>query len=106
MGTVARILQALGVDPATVIEAAPCLGATGAAFLASTGQNIANGFSPGAEALDVLGTLPRVQVAGAGVAGLLGEGSGQTAANILSGIVGGSAIVSEPAIAGAERSCE
>jgi RHS repeat-associated protein len=88
---------ALAVCVATEVGALPCLGATGAGFIASTVQNAASssGFSPAAEGLDVLGALPGVQVAGADVAGLLGDGVGQTAAKWLSTIVGGGAIAGE-----------
>jgi hypothetical protein len=101
---------ALTLCVATEVGAVPCLAATGGGFIASTVQNVASpsGFSPAGEAVDVLGTLPGLQVGAADVAGLLGEEAGQTAAQVFSTIVGVGAIAGEGPIgqASAAISCD
>jgi hypothetical protein len=88
---------ALGACVGTEIGAFACLAATGAGFTASTAQNATNpgGFSPAAEALDVLGTLPGLQVAAADYFGLFGAGVGQTVTKALTTYVGVGAITFE-----------
>jgi RHS repeat-associated protein len=94
---------ALGACVATAVGAPLCLVATGAAFTLSTIQNVENpcGFSPAAELLDGIGTLPGLQVAGAEAAGLAGAGI-PTATKVFTTITGGAGIIGASPIAQAE----
>jgi hypothetical protein len=86
-----------------------CLVLAGGAFGASTYQTVSDEcLSSGQKAagvlLDALGTVPGAQSAGLEAGGLLGDGAGKTALNVLGGVVGGRSIVSGPALVSAAAS--
>jgi RHS repeat-associated protein len=86
-----------------------CLALAGGGFGASTYQTVSDKcLSSGQKAagvlLDALGAVPGAQAAGLEAGGLLGEGAGKTALNVLAGAVGGSAIAGGPAVVSAAAS--
>jgi RHS repeat-associated protein len=92
-----------------VVGPISCLVLAGGAFGASTYQTVSDKcFSSGQKVagvlLDALGSVPGAQAAGLEAAGLLGEGAGKTALNVLGGAVGGSAILGGPAVVSAAES--
>jgi RHS repeat-associated protein len=92
-----------------VVGPVSCLVLAGGAFGASTYQTVSDkclssGQKVAGVLLDALGTVPGAQAAGLEAAGLLGEGAGKTALNVLGGVVGGSAIVAGPAVVSAGAS--
>lgn len=101
-GQIAEV--AAGVGCIAGLQPELCIAATAIATGASEYQNFSSRCPSVAGGLiDLLGAAPGLQVAGADAFGLLGEGAGKIAANVLSGAVGGGAIVGGPAIDSVER---
>lgn len=95
-----------GVICLASIGGAPvCIAATVGGLTASTVQNVTSptGFSPSAQAANVLGTLPGLQVTGAAMFKMLGKGPGAEAADILTTVIGGGSLALSPVLEKQEK---